>query len=65
MRKTTRNEVTSRAAKWVTAIVLLTIGIGTATAITKSPPAAPGFSWSQSSNFVKSPFLGGFETALY
>jgi hypothetical protein len=65
MRKTTRSEVTSRAAKWVTAIVLLTIGIGTATAITKSPPAAPGFSWSQSSNFVKSPFLGGFETALY
>ena len=43
---------------------LLASGATFATAITKRTPAAD-FTWSQSSNFVKLPFGGGFEEALY
>ena len=57
---------TSGAAKWTALVVgVLVFGITTATAITKARYSAPDFAWSQPSNFAKSPFMGGFEEALY
>jgi hypothetical protein len=54
------------AAKWTVLVVgALALGITTAAAITKSRAPASDVSWSHSSNFVKIPFAGGFEDALY
>ena len=52
-------------ALWVAALVLLTLGITTAAAITKMRAPVPDLARSQSSNFIKAPFSGGFEEALY
>jgi hypothetical protein len=53
------------SALWVAAVVLLTLGITTAAAITKIRAPMPDLARSQSSNFFKAPFSGGFEEALY
>jgi hypothetical protein len=56
----------SGAAKWMAVVMaVLVFGITTATAITMSRTPASDFSWSQSANFIKVPFAGGIEEALY